>query len=237
MRQRNRNVEGLGNTQLFALLQARRVRSALVKFNFCFEVFGVWHVTMLDLLGVVTRHCRLYGSFSLRHAVEDHLFAHTANAHRTMLLCPSPAGIFSLLAVYFLPQTQIIYFFGKMPSACATSTSWISSSSCLNAVRHTPWVLVQHLTGREQLLVEADPGLVSPINTACVFLRTVVLALFKLRMEKHSKIYNERDSDTHTNKALIHRMFRQDAPSFLLLLAMKLRAAALGLHTVVSDFQ
>lgn len=115
--------------------------------------------------------------------------------------------------------------------------NWISSSSCLNAVRHTPWVLVQHLTGREQLLVEADPGLVSPINTACVFLRTVVLALFKPRMEKHSKIYNERDSDTHTNKALIHRMFRQDAPSFLLLLAMKLRAAALGLHTVVSDFQ
>lgn len=41
MRQRNGNVEGLGNTQLFALLQARRVRSALVKFNFCFEVFGV----------------------------------------------------------------------------------------------------------------------------------------------------------------------------------------------------
>lgn len=115
--------------------------------------------------------------------------------------------------------------------------NWISSSSCLNAVRRTPWVLVQHLTGREQLLVEADPGLVSPINTACVFLRTVVLALFKPRMEKHSKIYNERDSDTHTNKALIHRMFRQDAPSFLLLLAMKLRAAALGLHTVVSDFQ
>lgn len=129
------------------------------------------------------------------------------------------------------------YLFLWEDGACATSTSWISSSSCLNAVRHTPWVLVQHLTGREQLLVEADPGLVSPINTACVFLRTVVLALFKPRMEKHSKIYNERDSDTHTNKALIHRMFRQDAPSFLLLLAMKLRAAALGLHTVVSDFQ
>lgn len=124
-----------------------------------------------------------------------------------------------------------------MPSARATSTSWISSSSCLNAVRHTPWVSVRHLTGREQLLVEADPRLVSPINTACVFLRTVVLALFKPRTEKHSKIYNESDSDAHTNKALIHRMFRQDAPSFLLLLAMKLRAAALGLHTVVSDFQ
>lgn len=124
-----------------------------------------------------------------------------------------------------------------MQSARATSTSWISSSSCLNAVRHTPWVSVRHLTGREQLLVEADPRLVSPINTACVFLRTVVLALFKPGTEKHSKIYNESDSDAHTNKALIHRMFRQDAPSFLLLLAMKLRAAALGLHTVVSDFQ
>lgn len=184
------------------------------------------------------RHRRLYGSFSLRHAVEDHLFAHTANAHRTMLLCPSPAGIFSLLAVFFLPQTRIILsFFGKMPSARATSTSWISSSSCLNAVRHIPWILVQHLTGREQLLVEADPRLVSPINTACVFLRTVVLALFKPRTEKHSKIYNESDSDTHTNKALIHRMFQQDAPSILLLLAMELRAAALGLHTVISDFQ
>lgn len=54
-----------------------------------------------------------------------HTHTHTANARRPTLLCLSPAGAFSLLAVYLFTQVLIICF-DKMPSISATSIGWIA---------------------------------------------------------------------------------------------------------------